>query len=71
MSNSARAKTRRSQRARVTKHQRGRLAQQHWGDIMGANTAKIREKQRESDEDLAARLGFKVKEVEDADKGAN
>lgn len=61
MSNSARAKERRCKRSRLTKHQRGALSRQHWGDLQGQKGLKEKEDRAERD-----RLGildiFKLKQ---------
>lgn len=54
MSNSARAKLRRSKRSHLNKHQRGVMAKQHWND----SQAVVRERRREADTGLAKMLGI-------------
>lgn len=59
MSNSPRAKDRRSRRSRLTKYQRGIMASQHSGDMVGLKADRIREASP-SLEEMARRLGLEL-----------
>lgn len=54
MSNSARAKARRSKQSKMSKHQRSIMASQHFGDSQGV----MRPTRQERDESFARLLGL-------------